>query len=369
MSQILFANNAQSTLAGGISSTATTASLAIGTGALFPNPSAGQYFVMTFTDTATGLLNEIIHVTAISGDTITMVRGQEGTDALSWQASDLANNRLTAGQMSALAQSTSLRTPLPAGTTTFYVSTTGNDTTGNGSSGAPWATGQHAVNMIQDGYDFDGDAIALVQFADGTYGNSIILNGPLVGANGTASLVLAGNSGAPTNVFFSTTGPCVAAENGGQMTVQNVKVQSSASDCLVANTLAALAYSGITFGTAGTFSAHVTATLNAVALQNGNCLITGGASTHFHADVTSTVILQNGGTDTVTGTPAFTNAFAYATHNGCIDVGNGGYSITGAATGNRYSAMALGMIDTNVGGANFFPGSIAGTTATGGQYA
>lgn len=101
---ILFCNNGSTTLAGSITNTATSANLAPGTGALFPNPTGGNYFVMTFTDAATGLLNEIVHVTAISSDTVTIVRAQEGTEAQSWNAGDNAQNRLTAGQMSAMVQ-------------------------------------------------------------------------------------------------------------------------------------------------------------------------------------------------------------------------------------------------------------------------
>ena len=104
MSTLLFANNAASALSGGITSTATTCVLASGTGALFPNPGAGQYFVMTFTDAATGLFNEIVWVTARAGDTLTIQRGQESTSPLSWLAGDFARNQLTAGQMSALYQ-------------------------------------------------------------------------------------------------------------------------------------------------------------------------------------------------------------------------------------------------------------------------
>lgn len=104
MATILWANNAQSTLAGAITDTATTANLAAGTGVLFPSPGANQYFVMTFNDAATGLLREIVHVTNVSTDTITMVRAQEGTTALAWNAGDLALNLVTAGTMQALQQ-------------------------------------------------------------------------------------------------------------------------------------------------------------------------------------------------------------------------------------------------------------------------
>ena len=103
--QLIFANNAQTTLAGSISDTALMANLAAGTGVLFPTPTPSvSYFVGTFTDAATGLLHEIVWVTALSGDTITMVRGQEGTDALPWSANDLFAELWTAGQCAAMLQ-------------------------------------------------------------------------------------------------------------------------------------------------------------------------------------------------------------------------------------------------------------------------
>jgi microcystin-dependent protein len=104
MSTVLFANNAQSTLAGSITNTATTATLASGTGVLFPAPTAGQYFVMTLIDAATGLLNEIIYVTNVTGDTITMQRAREGTTARSWASGDIASNLWTAGQAATMTQ-------------------------------------------------------------------------------------------------------------------------------------------------------------------------------------------------------------------------------------------------------------------------
>jgi hypothetical protein len=103
-----FANNASSTLAAPISSTALSVSLAAGTGALFPNPSAGQQFALTFNDAATGLLTEVVYCTARSGDTLTIVRAQEGTVAQNWLAGDLAANLVTEGTMAAMQQTSAL---------------------------------------------------------------------------------------------------------------------------------------------------------------------------------------------------------------------------------------------------------------------
>ena len=97
MALMLWTNNAKTTLAGSISSSATSANLASGTGSLFPNPMGGDYFAMTFVDAATKLINEIVYVTARSGDTITIVRAQEGTTAVAWTAGDIAANLWTAG--------------------------------------------------------------------------------------------------------------------------------------------------------------------------------------------------------------------------------------------------------------------------------
>lgn len=108
MAIFLFANNANSNLASPITPSATTINLTSGTGALFPNPSAGQQFALTLNDALTGLLYEIVYCTARTGDALTVVRAQEGTTALSWGAGDSVDNGPTAGQMSAMLQSASL---------------------------------------------------------------------------------------------------------------------------------------------------------------------------------------------------------------------------------------------------------------------
>lgn len=109
MTTLLYANNAQSTLAAAVSSTATTANLAAGTGSLFPAPVSGQAFYMTFNDAATGILKEIVLVTGMSGDVVTtMVRGQQGTTAQNWSAGDFASQFFTAADQNAMAQKANL---------------------------------------------------------------------------------------------------------------------------------------------------------------------------------------------------------------------------------------------------------------------
>lgn len=98
---LLAANNAQTVLAAGISSTATSLTVNAGTGTLFPSPVAGtSFFKLTIIDAATGSLTEIVHVTALAGDVFTIQRGQEGTVQRAWSANDIVANMMTAGTLS-----------------------------------------------------------------------------------------------------------------------------------------------------------------------------------------------------------------------------------------------------------------------------
>lgn len=102
--QFIWTNDASSTLAAPISSTATSVTVVTGQGSLFPSPAASEQFGLTFNDAATGLLTEIAYCTARSGDTLTIVRGQEGTVAQSWNAGDLCANLITAGMLDTFVQ-------------------------------------------------------------------------------------------------------------------------------------------------------------------------------------------------------------------------------------------------------------------------
>ena len=71
-------------------------------------------------------------------------------------------------------------------------------------------------------------------------------------------------------------------------------------------------------------------------------------------------------TITLAGTPAFSTCFALVQVCGVL-LANSTFS--GSATGTRYTVTLNGVVQTFGGGASYFPGSAAGTTATGGQYA
>ena len=80
-------NNAWGTLASGISNSATTIVLTAGQGSRFPAATPTNYFWATLSNSANTTW-EIVKVTGRTTDTLTVVRGQDGTSGLAWSASD-----------------------------------------------------------------------------------------------------------------------------------------------------------------------------------------------------------------------------------------------------------------------------------------
>lgn len=100
---VKFSNQGSSALAAGITSSAITINLVAGEGAKFPALTGSDYFMLTLVKLIGGApVMEIVKVTARAGDTLTVVRGQEGTAATTFSAGDRAENRLTAGALDRL---------------------------------------------------------------------------------------------------------------------------------------------------------------------------------------------------------------------------------------------------------------------------
>jgi hypothetical protein len=91
---IKLSNNANATLAAGITSSATSITLTTGQGARFPSLSGGDYFYATLVDTSNNL--EIVKCTARSTDVLTVIRAQESTTARAYNTGDRIEIRLTA---------------------------------------------------------------------------------------------------------------------------------------------------------------------------------------------------------------------------------------------------------------------------------
>src|SRR5678816_4270279 len=92
-----FANKADSTLNGAINNS--TTSIVVVDGSRFP--ATGNFRVLLGSDTLTG---ELVIATARSGNTLTVLRGQESTTAQSWSDGTSVTHILTAGAVYTLQQ-------------------------------------------------------------------------------------------------------------------------------------------------------------------------------------------------------------------------------------------------------------------------
>jgi hypothetical protein len=151
MGVALYTNNAASTLAAGINAAVTSFSVAAGQGALFPNPTGGDYFYVTLSDAASGLVIEICKCTARSTDALTVTRGSQGTTPAAFLIADKVELRPTATGFTELAAlgGTNTYTGYQAlaagavGTPSLYLST---DTT----------TGLYRIGANNDGFAVSG---------------------------------------------------------------------------------------------------------------------------------------------------------------------------------------------------------------------
>jgi hypothetical protein len=247
---------------------------------------------------------------------------------------------------------------------TYYVRTDGSD--GNtglaNTSGGAFATIQKAVNVALGTLDFFGWTVT-IQVADGTYsaGGRI---GPGVGITAASKFVIKGNSTTPGNVIVSvTSSDAFAAESGGIVTVKDMELRTATSgSCLATLTSGHIEFGNIRFGTCA--QRHMFTQSLGKIFAVANYAIVGGGECHMRAS--GGVIRTSNYGITITGTPAFSGAFAWAERAALVDAFS--MTISGSATGKRYDVSGNGVVFTASGGSTYFPGNVNGATATGGQY-
>lgn len=249
-------------------------------------------------------------------------------------------------------------------TRTYYVRTDGSDSNTGlvDSAGGAFLTIQAAINAAQ-ALDFKSSNV-VIQVRDGTYTGA----NTILGWVGTGTLTIQGNSGTPANVVISTTSADCFLVDGtipSTLIIKDMKLQTTtAGCCLKSKGTGNMNFANINFGACATF--HILAESNgSLITSTSNYAISGAAACHY--------VTSNGGalrinslTCTITGTPAFSSQFTFATRHSVMEI----YSITysGSATGTRYTVSENSVVWTNIAGANFFPGNAAGSTSTGGQY-
>jgi len=97
---VRFSNNASAPLAAGISSSVTSITVAPGQGIKFPALVSGDYFFATLVNPTNDL--EIVKVTQRVSDTLTVVRGQDGTIARTFNVGDKLELRPVAAALNSI---------------------------------------------------------------------------------------------------------------------------------------------------------------------------------------------------------------------------------------------------------------------------
>jgi hypothetical protein len=247
---------------------------------------------------------------------------------------------------------------------TYYVRTDGSDANGGlgDSAGGAFLTIQKAVDTVAT-LDINGWMVT-IQVRDGTYTGAVTLKNA-VGFAAAGNLVIQGNNATPDNVFVNVTGSVALLSSGLSVVwdVKDLKLASSSSHGLFATQGGVIRYGNLNFGACG--GAHILAGDGGRVTALSNYKISGGATQHIRGSAGGVARCQLV-TITLTGTPAFSSAFAQADFNGSV-AGNAS-TFSGSATGPRYSATKNGVVDSNGGGASYFPGDTSGSTATGGEY-
>lgn len=233
---------------------------------------------------------------------------------------------------------------------TFYVSKTGSDTTGDGTIGSPWATVQHAVNVLVLCYDFAGQTITISRADSLLYTDATVISGKFVGQ--TSPLVI--TASAATAVTVTTASSEVyKIDVGAMVTIQNQKLVNSVGNLLYVTRESLLSHSGMNYGAAT--ANHILADRLSNCIQTGNNTISGNTTSHVAANSNANAEINS--TNTLSGTPAFTY---FVSANGAL-INAASATFSGSATGARFYVANNGVINTNGGGASFFPGNSAGT--------
>lgn len=245
------------------------------------------------------------------------------------------------------------------GNRNYYVRTDGSDSNDGSAntSGGAFLTIQKAIDTAA-ALDLSIYNVT-IDVADGTYTGGLTLKSYV----GGGYILIRGNTTTPANVLLNVTGNCVYGEDCGNWQLSGVKLVSTSRGIYLVGR-SALKISLIDFG-ACTYN-HMLIESGARVRATGNWTISGGSgSAHIGLNYGGSFVAAVL-TCTITGTPALTYFVdASIGSNATLQA----MTFSGSATGTRYSATMNSVIQTYGGGSTYLPGNVAGSTATGGQYA
>jgi hypothetical protein len=237
---------------------------------------------------------------------------------------------------------------------TYNVSTTGNDTTGDGSSGSPWATLSGAIAGIRKKTIAPNVVTVTLQFSDGTYASSGVRDFPY-------RVIIKGNQSSPSNVYFT---GFMEADRFGTLRTEYVRLFNT------------VAYNGGIFeigtGTSitGTSNSHIYAADTGIFKIKANYSCSGNAHYHVNCD-NGRIFYDPNITVTLTGTPSFGGQFCLCTNGGHIRFHQfyaGRTVFSGTANGQKYYNDRNSLIEVMGESTSYLPGSSAGSSANGALY-
>lgn len=250
---------------------------------------------------------------------------------------------------------------------TYYVRTDGNDSNTGlvNNSGGAFLTLQKAINVASGNLDI-GIYDVTIQLAAGTYSTSV--GNVLKTCVGSGKVIIIGDETTPANVVIhctSTPALFLYEQAGTTYSLRGLKLTSTGSAAYGMRIRygAALTFQNLNFGSLAGAQA-IRADDNGIIEVTGNYAISGGCGFHILLNAGGRLRCQSK-TITITGTPAWSSYFLGASFTATVIANGNTYS--GSATGARYLVETNAVVYT-AGGATYFPGNAAGSTATGGQY-
>lgn len=287
---------------------------------------------------------------------------------------------LTAQQVANLAPAVTANRIKLTGTTTYFVTATGSDVTGDGSAGLPWATLQHAIDYFSSSIDFAGQQLILSIGAGSFVGvgmKSLVGGGNLyIRGNGSASTTIIG--GPNDGIYNFGDAITVNQQYSTVLSIDQVTLAPGASgagiNIALSNTVTFVGdfltntITDFVFGPA-TYAAATLRGTGGLIFGVGSVDINMGASCarflhvadQGYIDILATIFNCIGATN-------FTLAFLHAEHSGAIDCDFGTAWINpGNFTGKRFDIYGAAYIDAGNILATDIPGSTMGIVNSGGE--
>jgi hypothetical protein len=253
--------------------------------------------------------------------------------------------------------------------TAYYVRKTGSNSNSGlvNDAGGSFLTIQHALRVAaEDMIIHDGNDITIT-VDTGDYGEYLNLPNILRGGGGRVRIM--GNGSVPADVRVRG----VWAEHCGPWVLVNLSVENVDSvpnyTGLMVGRGAQIELAQVDFGDADTGRQVFVRDGGRVLASSYS--VSGGGESHIKAEAGGSYYFS-GGSITFTANVAYSEAVAQClTGMGHIDLSAASFDVStysATVTGKRYDINGNGVCNTGGGGSSFIPGTVAGTTATGGQY-